>query len=505
MTNAFSFLDQPPRSSIPRSQGITMVLDKNLSTQRLTEMIETGGQWFDLVKLGWGTSACIDRNIVSEKCRLVRKVGIDICPGGTLFELSFLQGKFKDMLTEARDIGFNCVEISNGNVPISQRDKLSCIRKAAQHGFKVVSEVGSKILEEDHQLSARQRIDEVRAELDAGSWKVIMEARESGTLGIFDNDGSLDHAMFDALLLELDFKDLIFEAPRKEQQASLIALLGSDVNLGNIAPEDVIPLETLRRGLRSDTLRHFHMHIPHVFIELGPSGAKQASDREDVVIVVDALRATSTIVAALAGGMASVHPVATVAECVGEVTAGERGGVKVPHLDFDNSPLAFVKGAQRGKKLCLTTTNGTECLISATYNERAIVLVGALLNATSVAKAALTLAQRRTCDISIVVSGRNNQIAVEDQITATQIALAIPGAEVLGSVPMLNADDYLIDFLNSDSGRNLSSLGRVQDVIFCARKDAFDIVPIFKENELIELDIGASPVGCDRNEASRKF
>jgi phosphosulfolactate synthase (CoM biosynthesis protein A)/phosphosulfolactate phosphohydrolase-like enzyme len=490
MTNAFAFLDLPRRSPRPRSQGVTMVLDKNLSAFRLSELIGIGGDWFDLVKLGWGTSACFDRVVITEKCRLLREAGIDVCPGGTLFELAFLQGRFSEMLAEAEALGFNCIEVSNGNVPISSSEKLACIREVARRGFKVVSEVGSKILEEDHQLSVKQRVEDVRAELDAGAWKVIMEARESGTLGIYGQDGAIDRAMLDGLLGELDPRDLIFEAPRKEQQASLIGLLGAEVNLGNIAPEDVIPLETLRRGLRSDTLRHFHMHVPQVRIELGPSGAMAASERGDVVIVVDALRATSTIVAALAGGMSSVRPVATVDECVGEVTAGERGGRKVPHLDFDNSPLAFAGGEQRGRKLCLTTTNGTECLLSAAQNDQAVVLAGALLNATAAAKAALTLAQRRTSNITIVVAGRNNQLAVEDQIAATQIALAIPGAEVRGSVPMLTANDFLIDFLNSDSGRNLSSLGRVQDVIFCAQRDAFTVVPVLHGGELTGLDIG---------------
>lgn len=490
MNNAFSFLDQPSRAARPRDLGVTMVLDKNLSATKLAELIEISGQWFDLVKLGWGTSACFDRAIIAKKCQLLLNAGIDVCPGGTLFELSFLQGKFSEMLIEARELGFNCIEVSNGNVPISSREKLACIREASQQGFKVVSEVGSKILEEDHQLSVQQRIEDVLAELDAGSWKVIMEARESGTLGIFGNDGALDRGMFDGLLQRLDSKNLIFEAPRKEQQAALIGLLGADVNLGNIAPEDVIPLETLRRGLRSDTLRHFHMHVPHVLIELGPSGAKAASDRGDVIIVVDALRATSTIVTALSGGMISVQPVATVDECVGEVTAGERGGLKVPHLDFDNSPLAFSGGQLRGRKLCLTTTNGAECLLSAAQNEHAVVLAGALLNATAVARAALVLAQRRTSNITIVVAGRNNQLAVEDQITATQIALAIPGAEIRGEVPMLTTDDFLISFLNSDSGRNLLSLGRVQDVIFCAQKDTLNIVPILQDGELTALDVG---------------
>lgn len=466
-----------------------MVLDKNLGLTSLSELVETCAPCFDLVKFGWGTSACLDRSLVAAKCQLLRETQIDVCPGGTLFELSFLQGKFGEMLAEARDIGFSCIEVSNGTVPISPREKLACIERAQNHGFKVVSEVGSKILEEDHQLTVKQRIHDIQAELNAGSWKVIMEARESGTLGIFDHDGALDRNMLDGLLHEVDFTNLIFEAPRKEQQAALISLLGSDVNLGNIAPGDVIPLETLRRGLRGDTLRHLHMHTPRVTIELGPSGAKAASDRGGIVIVVDALRATSTIVSALASGMTAVRPVATVDECVGEVTAGERGGRRIPHLDFDNSPLAFINGQQRGKKLCLTTTNGAECLLSAAQHDKTTVLAGSLLNASAAAKAALNLAQRSNCNITIVVAGRNNQIAVEDQIAATQIALAIPGADVGGSVPMLGSDDFLIDFLNSDSGRNLSSLGRVQDVIFCAQKDTFNIVPILKNGELTELDI----------------
>ena len=232
------------------------------------------------------------------------------------------------------------------------------------------------------------------------------------------------------------------------------------------------------------------MKVPAVSIELGPGGARAASDRGDVIVVVDALRATSTIVAALDGGMASVRPVATVGECVGEVTAGERGGKRVQHLDFDNSPLAFVSGEQRAKKLCITTTNGTECLLSAGQNPEAIVLAGALVNASAVAKAALALAQRRGCAITIVVAGRNNQVAAEDQIAATRIALNIPGADVQGSVPMRMSDDYLIDFLNSDSGRNLSSLGRVQDIIYCAQENVSSVVPVLREGELTVLDIG---------------
>lgn len=486
---AFHYLIQPERSAKPRQEGLTMALDKNLSASRLAEIIDTANAWLDLVKFGWGTSACLERDVIKEKCRLLRDAGIDSCPGGTLFELSFLQGQFAQMLTEAKALGFTCIEISNGNVPITSSEKIACIREARERGFRVLSEVGSKIQEEDRLLSVKQRIEDIRTELEAGAWKVIMEARESGTLGIFGPGGELDSPMLQGLISAIPAGDLVFEAPRKEQQAELIRILGPNVNLGNIAPEDVIPLETLRRGLRSDTLRHFHIHVPHVFIELGPSGARLASDRGDVIVVVDALRATSTIVAALDAGIDSVRPVATVDECVGEITAGERGGVKVAHLDFDNSPLAFGEGKQRGKNLCLTTTNGTECLLGAAKHPETTVLAGALLNATAVAKAALVSAQRQSKNITIVIAGRNNQIAIEDQITATQIALSIPGSEVGGEVPMLTTNDFLIDFLNSDSGRNLSSLGQVQDVIFCSQKDTSETVPVFRDGVLKPLDV----------------
>lgn len=487
MTTAFAFLTRPVRTKKPRDSGLTVVLDKNLGIRELQDLINTAGEWIDLVKFGWGTTACIDRDLVAEKVNVLRAAKIASCPGGTLFELAFLQGRVSEMLEEAAALGFDCVEVSNGTVPMPQDDKLEAIRTCSAAGFRVLSEVGSKIVEEDHRISIRNRIDNALSELEAGAWKVIMEARESGTLGIFQSDGSIDYALLNKLVAGIDYRTLIFEAPRREQQTALIRQFGSNVNLGNIAPGDIIPLETLRGGFRSDTLRHLHMHLPEITLELGVGGARAASRRGDVIVVIDALRATSTITSALACGVTSVRPVATVNECIGDITAGERGGTKVASCDFDNSPLTFLNGDYRGRELVLTSTNGTECILAAADDGRSTVVAASLLNATAVASAALELARKTKRNVSIVMAGRNNVLAAEDQIVATEVVLAMRGAPVKGEYPMMSSDDFVTDFMKSDSGQNLSRLGRTDDVIFCAQKDKYTVVPMLSGDRFITL------------------
>ena len=484
MTRAFEFLSLPPRSTKPRESGFTMVLDKNLSLSDLAGLLETSGEHIDLVKLGWGTSVTMRRDLIAKKCALLRSWEIMVSPGGTLTELAYHQGKLEPALEEARALGFTCIEVSNGTVPIHETVKLEIIRTAITAGFRVISEVGSKIVEEDHRLDLHERVSQARRELEAGAWKVIIEARESGTLGIFDSSGKTQFEMVHRLIDEIGLRQLIFEAPIRQQQTDLILRLGNDVNLGNIAPADVIPLETLRLGLRGDTLRHFHLSVPSVTLELGASGALAASARGDVIVVADAIRASTTIVTALASGMRAVRPVGTAEECVGEVTAGERGGHKISQLDYDNSPLVFLDPQFAGKELVLTTSNGTECILAAAFYPAATVYVGALLNASAVALAALAEARRSKRNISIVVAGRNNQVAQEDLIASSEIALAMPGAEIRGDLNLVTSDNYVLDFLNSDSGRNLSQLGKSDDVIFCAKKDVYNVVPIYVDGVL---------------------
>lgn len=485
MNYTFPFLQRPERAAKPRQNGITMVLDKNLSVSELDNVLGTASDFIDLIKFGWCTSAVFPPEVIRRKCEVIRHYGVDVCPGGTLMELAFLQGKVPQLLEEARRLGFNCIEVSNGTVPMPEERKLECIQRALDLGFKVVSEVGSKIVEEDHRLHVEQRIEQTRQELEQGVWKVIVEARESGTLGIFDNKGKTQVDMLQSLIHGVGIDGLIFEAPLKQQQADLILRLGNRVNLGNIPPHEAIALETLRLGFRGDTMRQLHLALPTVTLELGASGAWAASQRGDVIIVVDAIRASSTIITALANGMQSVKPVQAPEDCVGEITAGERGGKKIAQLDYDNSPIVFNDSKYRGKHLVLTTSNGTECILAAASNPKAIVLIGALLNASAVAQFALETARTTGRMISIVVAGRNNQPVSEDIVSASEIVFQLHGAPVRTNIDLVSSDNFVRDFLNSESGRNLSDLGRSDDIIFCAQRDKFDVVPIFRDGLLM--------------------
>lgn len=255
---AFAAIDLPPRSTKPRSSGLTMVLDKNLGLAALDDLLGTAAPAVDLVKFGWGTSATQAADLVRRKCALLAAHQVLACPGGTLGELAWQQGRFGPFLAEARSLGFSCIEVSDGTVDMPHGEKLALIRRALDAGFHVTSEVGSKNTETDRAMGPDERIAQIQAELACGAWKVIIEARESGTHGIFDAQGATRHDLFDQITEHVDADRLIFEAPQRAQQTELLLSLGNRVNLGNIAPADVVGLETLRLGLRSDTMRHFH-------------------------------------------------------------------------------------------------------------------------------------------------------------------------------------------------------------------------------------------------------
>lgn len=488
MNRAFPSLRLPPRTSKPRTAGLSMVLDKNLSFEDLRSFLSVAADYADIVKFGWGTGALLPRDVIAAKCALLREHDVLACPGGTLMELAYVQGCVPATLAEARDLGFSCIEVSNGTVPMPEDDKLRLIEQALTAGFRVVSEVGSKLAEEDHRLGVPERLDQTRRELAAGVWKVIMEARESGTLGIFDKSGKTQVEMLHALLAGARIDDIIFEAPLRSQQTELILRLGNAVNLGNVAPAELIGLETLRLGLRGDTLRHFHLALPSVTIELGANGALAAAKRGDVIIVIDAIRTSATIIAGLAHGLKSVRPVTSAEDCIGDLTAGERGGHKIERLDLDSSPTAFVPGAYQGRELVLTTSNATECILAAASNPAATVLIGTVLNASAVSRASLTLARESKRNISIVLAGRNNVLAEEDLIAASEICFGFHGAPVSTEFPLVSSDNFVLDFLRNESGANLAALGKSEDVIFCAQKDRYTLVPVLRDGLIVPLE-----------------
>jgi phosphosulfolactate synthase len=241
-------LDLPDRSDKPREQGITHVLDRGLSVSEVDGMIEVAGDFVDLVKLGWGTAVATGN--LPAKLDRYRAHGIPVVLGGTLTELAIAQGRLDRMIAWVHELGIGHVEVSDGTITIEHDRKLALIERLAQE-FVVLSEVGSK---DDTRIMAPFRwVEQIEAELAAGAWKVIAEARESGTVGIFRHDGEVRMGLIDEIAHAVSPDKILFEAPRKDQQVWFVRRFGPDVNLGNIAPQEVLSLETIRLGLRSDT------------------------------------------------------------------------------------------------------------------------------------------------------------------------------------------------------------------------------------------------------------
>jgi len=251
---AFNFIT-PDRTTKPRKNGITMMLDKGMGLNALKDLMEVSGEYIDLAKFGWGTSALHDRNLIKEKTEMYLSYDVNPYPGGTLFELAFMKNKFTEFLDEAEKLGFKAIEISDGSTNISLEDRLEMISKVKENGFLVITEVGKKNPVEDHKLDIDNRVDIINSDLNAGADRVLIEAREGGKdLGIYDECGEVKEDELESLIKHANMNKLIWEAPLKNQQAYLILKFGANVNLGNIAPEEITALETMRRGLRGDTL-----------------------------------------------------------------------------------------------------------------------------------------------------------------------------------------------------------------------------------------------------------
>ncbi len=244
------WLGVPSRPGKPRQIGLTHVIDKGLNTRDIEGMFDTAGAFVDIVKLGWGTSYVT--NNLEKKIALYRSFETPVVCGGTLFEAVWSRGKmdeFKRWLTDHR---FSHIEISDGTLDIPRDEKLALIVDFARD-FTVLSEVGSK--DSDVVYAPYQWVEWIKEELEAGSWKVITEGREGGTAGIFRSDGDMRTGLIDEIAHEVPIDDLVFEAPTKSSQAWFVKHFGPNVNLGNIPPDEVIPLETLRLGLRGDTMQ----------------------------------------------------------------------------------------------------------------------------------------------------------------------------------------------------------------------------------------------------------
>lgn len=250
---AFNFLEG--RRERKSGEGLTMMLDKGVGPVSLIDFLEISGDYVDLAKFGWGTSAIHPRDIIKEKVEIYNSYGVTPYPGGTLFEIAYLQDKVDEYLDEADKLGFGAIELSDGTINIEPSDREDMILRVKDSGFMVITEVGKKNPVEDHKLTINKRVELVNSDLDVGADKVLIEGREGGKgIGIYDNNGKIMEDDLDMLAGKLEVKKIIWEAPQKDQQIYMILKFGSNVNLGNIAPEEITSLETLRIGFRGDTL-----------------------------------------------------------------------------------------------------------------------------------------------------------------------------------------------------------------------------------------------------------
>ena len=229
-----------------------MVMDKGLSIREAEDFAAVGSEYVDFVKLGFGTSVITPG--VDKKIRIYHEAGMTVYLGGTLFEAFIIRGLYNEYVELLKESGVRMVEISDGSYEFEHSDKLEYIRKLSKE-FTVISEVGSK--KKNIIYTPDQWVEMMKAELVAGSVKVIAEARESGTIGIYNDDGSVNLGLINAISKEIGFENVLWEAPLKQQQAWFITNFGANVNLGNIAPNEIIALESLRLGLRSDTFFSF--------------------------------------------------------------------------------------------------------------------------------------------------------------------------------------------------------------------------------------------------------
>lgn len=249
----FALSQMPDRNQKPRTAGITMVMDKGLSIEEVKNFMSVAHPHVDVVKLGFGTSMVTPD--LRKKIETYKALNVPIYFGGTLFEAFAIRNQFDDYIAICKDYGIDWIEVSDGSITIPHAEKCGYIEKLTQHA-KVLSEVGSK--DAAHIIPPYKWIELMKAELEAGSSYVIAEAREAGNVGIYRGSGEVREGLVQEILTQIPGDKIIWEAPQKAQQLYFLELLGCNVNLGNIAPNEVIPLEAMRIGLRGDT---FHLYL----------------------------------------------------------------------------------------------------------------------------------------------------------------------------------------------------------------------------------------------------
>jgi phosphosulfolactate synthase len=262
MTKAWEGVTEMPvkgRSSKPRETGLTMVIDKGIGIHQLEDLITTAGDYVDIIKLTFGTSALYQTNLLTKKIEMMRAKNINVMPGGTFLEVAVWKGDEKKYLERAKELGFSFIEVSDGTIEMNMAKRKNIILRARDMGLSVITEVGKKDPREVIPIAVIHKL--IREDLKSGAFKVIIEAREAGKgVGIFDQEGKIKQDEVDNIIAGVDdTSQILWEAPIKNQQQELIIRFGSEVNLGNIPCDEVLALESLRQGLRGDTLKRAYL------------------------------------------------------------------------------------------------------------------------------------------------------------------------------------------------------------------------------------------------------
>ncbi|MCF8302787.1 MAG: phosphosulfolactate synthase [Bacteroidales bacterium] len=271
MKELLSYL--PERPEKPRNTGVTMVMDKGLSVREAEDLVDTAGELIDFIKLGFGT--CMVTNHVEKKIKIYQNANIKVYLGGTLFEAFLIRDKYEEFKKFVKKLKIDVVEVSDGSIYIDHDRKCELINDLSKD-FTVLSEVGSK--QSGILIAPTKWINMMETELQAGSFKVIAESRESGTVGIYRPSGMPHVALVSKILSKIPLDKILWESPQKSQQVWFIKEFGANVNLGNIAPHEIIPLETLRLGLRGDT---FFLNLPEEMKELELKAEDSEEDQEE--------------------------------------------------------------------------------------------------------------------------------------------------------------------------------------------------------------------------------
>lgn len=258
----------PGRLPKPRTLGVTMVMDKGRGLEEIRDLLDLAGEYIDFIKLAFGTSALYPARVLAAKIEVIKCHHCEVYPGGTYLEIAYLQGRTEEYLKRAKELGFTAIEVSDGTVEMPSCERSILIRRAADLGFRVLTEVGKK--DPRRKSSGREMAGVLVNDLEAGAEFVIIEGRESGRgVGVYDREGHIERERMDGLIEEPGIQErVIWEAPLKEQQETLIRLFGPNVSVGNIPPQDVLALESMRQGLRNDTLKACLEAVRHEYAAL---------------------------------------------------------------------------------------------------------------------------------------------------------------------------------------------------------------------------------------------